>query len=45
VEIADDVTAKFTGEMNYLCWAMGVKAPFLPNHGVMEAKLFMYLVL
>jgi hypothetical protein len=45
VELAGDVSAKFTGEMKYLCKAMGVKVPFLPIHGVMEAELFTRLVL
>jgi hypothetical protein len=45
VELADDVSANFTGEMEYLCGAMGVEVPFLPIHGVMEAKLFTRLVL
>ncbi len=45
MELADDVSAKFTGEMKYLCKAMGVKVPFLPIHGVMEAELFTRLVL
>jgi hypothetical protein len=45
VEIADDAKAKFTGEMKYLCRAMGVEVPFLPIHGVAEAKLFTRLVL
>jgi hypothetical protein len=44
-EIADNVTAKFTGEMKYLYRAMGVKVPFLPIHGIMEAKLFTRLIL
>jgi hypothetical protein len=43
--LADDVSAKFTGEMKYLYKAMGVKVPFLPIHGVMEAELFTRLVL
>jgi hypothetical protein len=45
VEIADDVTAHFTAEMKYLCPAMGIKVPFLPIHGAVEAKVFTCLVL
>jgi hypothetical protein len=45
VEIADNVTVKFTGEMKYLCWAMGVKVLFLPIHRVAESKTFMHLIL
>ena len=45
VEIADDATANFIAEMKYLCRAMGIKVPFLPIHGVVEATLFTRLVL
>jgi hypothetical protein len=36
VEIAEDVTAHFTAKMKYLCWAMGIKVPFLPTSGTTE---------
>jgi hypothetical protein len=45
VELADDVSANFTGEMKYLCGDMEVEGPFLRIHGVMVAKLFTRLVL
>jgi hypothetical protein len=45
VELADDVSVKFTREMEYLSQAMGVKVPSLPIHGAAEAKIFTRLVL
>lgn len=45
IQLADDVVGKFTNEMKYLCKTMGVKVPFLPIHGGIEASLFTRLVL
>ena len=45
MELADNVLAKFTLEMKDLSQAMEVNVPFLPMHGVGEAKLFTRLVL
>jgi hypothetical protein len=45
IKLDENVAKKFTSEMKYLCRAMGVQVPFLPNHGADEAKLFTRLVL
>ncbi len=45
VKLSDDVSAKFTREIKYLCQAMGVNVPFLPMYRVDEEKLFTQLVL
>lgn len=45
VKIPAEVNNKFSSELRHIAWSMGVAIPFLPVHGIEEAKLLSTLVL
>jgi hypothetical protein len=44
-KIPAEVNKMFSSELRHIAWSMGVAIPFLPVHGIEEAKLFSTLVL
>jgi hypothetical protein len=45
VRVDEEVRRKFSPDLKHLCSSMGIPVPFLPCHGMEEAKLFSKLML
>jgi hypothetical protein len=45
IRVDEEIRRKFSPDLKHLCVSMGIPVPFLPCHGMEEAKLFSKLML
>jgi hypothetical protein len=45
IRVDEEIRRKFSPDLKHLCLSMGIPVPFLPCHGIEEAKLFSKLML